>query len=356
MSITFITLNVVIINKIISNHLSELWQLIRWSQSMSQSTYPNEKICCLTSILTQANKFQQLLSKDDVWSACYRNDYLSMIYLADLNKSLQQKKLLFDIGANKGYTIALWLSMWMPEIGVNPRSLYMYLSQVLKIDDCGVCTDCNETISNSVPINNRISTTLEIHAFEPMESTYQALRQVSTWINISTLYIHEIAISNTTGIANMKKCPVGSELCGLLAIDHSTSNEKVFQTSTITLDEFVEQKNIQQKIDLLKIDTEGADPLVLQGAKKLFAKKQIRILIFENHGIGTWKTTSLLTVIEFLSKEGFICYMLGKTGLARLTNCWSPAFDIKRWSNVLCVHREEEHVRHFLDQLLITNI
>ncbi|CAF1377641.1 unnamed protein product [Adineta ricciae] len=56
------------------------------------------------------------------------------------------------------------------------------------------------------------------------------------------------------------------------------------------------------------------------------------------------------------SKEGFICYMLGKTGLARLTNCWSTVFEVKSWSNVLCVHREEEHLRRFLDRLLITHI
>ncbi|UJR12601.1 hypothetical protein I4U23_016776 [Adineta vaga] len=323
---------------------------------MSQSNYSNEMICSLTSILTQANKFQEVLSKDNLWSSCYGNDYLSMMYLADLHESPQQNKLFFDIGANKGYTIVSWLSMWMPEKDINPKSLYRYLSQVLKINDCGVCSDCNETILNTVQINNPMDTILKIHAFEPMKSTYQILDQACAWMNLSTLHVHRLAISNTTGTANMKKCPAGGEACGLMTRDDTASNDNIFQTPTMTLDDFVEQKNIQQKIDLLKIDTEGADPLVLQGAKKLFSKKQIRLLIFENHGVGTWKTTSLLTVIEFLSKEGFICYMLGKTGLARLTNCWSPVFEIKRWSNVLCVHREEKHLRLFLDRLLITHI
>jgi hypothetical protein len=123
----------------------------------------------------------------------------------------------------------------------------------------------------------------------------------------------------------------------------------------MTLDDFVEQKQIKQKIDLLKIDTEGADPLVLQGANKLLSQEKIRILIFENHGIGAWKTTSLLRVIESLSNKGFICYMLGKTGMARLTDCWSSVYDVKYWSNVLCVHRREKRLRCLLNQLLIIN-
>ncbi|CAF1377655.1 unnamed protein product [Adineta ricciae] len=312
---------------------------------MSQSNYSNKMICSLTSILTQANKFHEVLSKDDLWSSCYGNDYLSMLYLADLHNPWLQNKLFFDIDANKGYTIASWLSIWMPEKNVDPKSLYKYLSHILKINDCGVCSDCNETILNTVQINNPTYKRLTIHAFEPMKSTYEILDQVRTWMNLSTLYVHQLAISNSTGTANMKKCPAGGEVCGLITNDDTARNDKVFQTPTVTLDDFIEQKKIQQKIDLLKIDTEGAHPLALQGAKKLFSRKQIiRLLIFENHGISTWKTTSLLTVIDFLGKEGFICYMLGKTGLARLTNCWSPVFEVKSWSNVLCVHREEEHL------------
>jgi hypothetical protein len=133
-------------------------------------------------------------------------------------------------------------------------------------------------------------------------------------------------------------------------------NERPFKTKTITLDDFVEQNKIKQQIDLLKIDTEGADPLVLQGAKKLFSQEQIRMIIFENHRVGAWETTSLLEVIESLNSYGLTCYMIGKTGIARLTNCWSPLFDVKKWSNILCVHRREERLQRFLEQLCIVHI
>jgi hypothetical protein len=124
----------------------------------------------------------------------------------------------------------------------------------------------------------------------------------------------------------------------------------------MTLDDLVEKKKIKQKIDLLKIDTEGADPLALQGANKLLSGGQIRMLIFENHNIGAWQHTSLLNVIESLNNKSFICNLIGKTGMVRLTDCWSPVYDFRSWSNVLCVHRHEKHLQYFIDQLFIINM
>jgi FkbM family methyltransferase len=331
-----------------------------WSRKVLQSflsqSYQDNWKCSENDVLTQANTFQRLLAKVPDWSSCYGNAYLAKLYLADLNVPDRQNKLFFDVGANKGYSIASWVSTWMPETGVSPKTLHHYLSHVLKIGDCGVCSDCTEEMHNNLKSKDLLRTTLEIHAFEPMKSTYQALLQVHTWMNVSTLHIYQLAISNTTGTANLSKCSVGGEGCGLMSVGRDIPNEAVFSSQTITLDDFVEQKKIRQKIDLLKIDAEGADPLVLQGAKKLFSQENVRMLIFENHGIGAWKTTSLLSVIESLNREGFICHMLGKTGMARITDCWSPVFDVRQWSNVLCVHRREKRLRRSLNQLLISNI
>jgi FkbM family methyltransferase len=355
MCIVFIILNVGVIDKVNLDESIPMGGLKVLQSFLSQGYQDNWK-CSENDVLSQAKTFQHLWSKNHYWSACYANDYITKLYLADLNVPDRQNKLFFDVGANKGYTIASWLATWMPEKGVSPKSLYYYLSHVLKIKDCGVCSDCTEEMHSNLQRNDLLRTTLEIHAFEPMESTYQALLQVHTWMNVSTLHFHQLAISNITGTAKMSKCPVGGEACGLMSVGRAVPNEAVFSSLTITLDDFVEQKKIRQKIDLLKIDAEGADPLVLQGAKKLFSQEKVRMLLFENHGIGAWTTTSLLSVIESLNSKGFICHMLGKTGMARITDCWSPVFDVRHWSNVLCVHRREKRLRSLLNQLLIYNL
>jgi FkbM family methyltransferase len=49
----------------------------------------------------------------------------------------------------------------------------------------------------------------------------------------------------------------------------------------ITLDEFAAKHHLS-KIDILKIDTEGYEPFVFQGAKRLLREHRIRLFIFEH--------------------------------------------------------------------------
>ncbi len=53
-----------------------------------------------------------------------------------------------------------------------------------------------------------------------------------------------------------------------------------------TLDDFTNQNHLP-KIDLLKTDTEGYEPLVFRGAKQLLQEHRIRLFIFE-HLIGNY--------------------------------------------------------------------
>jgi hypothetical protein len=85
----------------------------------------------------------------------------------------------------------------------------------LKINDCGTCLDCREKNLTNLKSDNDLDTIIEIHAFEPIESNYEALLQVRTHFNISTLYIYQLAISNTNGTAEVLRCRAGQERCGL---------------------------------------------------------------------------------------------------------------------------------------------
>lgn len=51
-----------------------------------------------------------------------------------------------------------------------------------------------------------------------------------------------------------------------------------------------------QRLFMLKIDTEGFDVLVLQGARKALAAHKIDIVLFEYHGIGLWGTSPAFTL------------------------------------------------------------
>lgn len=94
----------------------------------------------------------------------------------------------------------------------------------------------------------------------------------------------------------------------------------------------------------------------------------MRLLNFEYHGIGVWpeiglaKVTSYvfvccctrvrahvpvvivlthLQVIAMLDDLEYDCFFQGQGRLFRLTGCFTPQWDIKTWSNVVCTRRRD---------------
>ncbi|CAF3538156.1 unnamed protein product [Rotaria socialis] len=291
---------------------------------------PYTKFCTQTEADLQGEKYNQLRKESIFWSACYSDAYLAKFYLADLNMFAHRKMLFFDVGANKGYTIAKGLSLWMPHLGINGIILGEFLRQKLKLKDCGICNECIEAGFINFKRDERVHTAIEIHAFEPQPSTYQVLTKMKRWMNSSFLHIHKVALSNQSEIRALRKCPAEFEQCAL----PTTSN--------------LNERNTYQKIE-----TEGFDPLVIQGAENILNRHQVRLFLFEYHGIHMWRTTTLYHVINDLGHKGYLCYRIGQTGIFRLTGCWSSSFEIKRWSNVLCISRHEPRLISFVEELLI---
>ena len=87
---------------------------------------------------------------------------------------------------------------------------------------------------------------------------------------------------------------------------------------------------------LLKVDTEGFDPLVLSGARGLLSRGVPDLLLFEYHGKGAWLDTSLRVVALDLAASGYACYFDGDPVLTRVTGCWHDALEVRDWSNVVC--------------------
>jgi len=59
-----------------------------------------------------------------------------------------------------------------------------------------------------------------------------------------------------------------------------TSNTQTLQVHATTLDEFCRERGIE-RVDLLKIDTEGSDLSVLQGAQRLLSERAVRFVHVE---------------------------------------------------------------------------
>lgn len=120
-----------------------------------------------------------------------------------------------------------------------------------------------------------------IFAFEPAADTYKIL--LNSVENIPRIKTYDFAlgaeISTKTLYSYGENSPLNSLISESPVMSSSMSN-KSYTISVNTLDNFCEWQNIN-KIDLLKIDTEGFDFEVIKGASRLINNGCIKFIYFE---------------------------------------------------------------------------
>ncbi|GAQ81565.1 hypothetical protein KFL_000840080 [Klebsormidium nitens] len=306
----------------------------------------------------QAATWRALLDSQEVSVNC-----ADSVYLGFVREFLQeQAPVLINVGANKGYGIMQWLIAFDGSFGFSLKDAYTMYESRFKGQPrlCGVCQDCEEVPrSLSLLSHSGVNSTATlirkpvIYAFEPAVNNSLVLKALKDMIQYPSVEIIRAAASNVTGKMYFTNCAAGQETCRLVA----GAGKGTTVIDATTIDRFLQTRNIQ-KVDILKIDAEGYDPLVLQGAQSALALHKIRVLEFEYHEIeqwGAWRrgSSSLEEVTAWLDDLGYDCYLesamnkVTKTGatlqfdLVRLTGCWDSRLEIRKWSNVACVLREE---------------
>lgn len=114
-------------------------------------------------------------------------------------------------------------------------------------------------------------------AFEPNPHQYSFIKELFTEIEI-----HNVALSSSTGEATFQWCVSSPALSGL-ARRECTQKEKVEELTvrTVLLDDMIPE---DVHIDLIKVDVEGAEYQVFQGAVRTMARCR-PVVVFE-HGLG----------------------------------------------------------------------
>lgn len=164
-----------------------------------------------------------------------------------LKKNMNEKPIIFDVGANYGQSISRFLNLFD-----NP----------------------------------------EIHSFEPLEKEFAFLRKKFQRKNI---YLNNLALGDKEEVkefyvatksdsSSFYKINKNTEWIKTRSLENNTSiDEYVKKTENVkvtTLDQYVKLKNIEY-IDLLKVDTECHEDNVLIGAKNLLENKKIKAIQIE---------------------------------------------------------------------------
>jgi FkbM family methyltransferase len=120
---------------------------------------------------------------------------------------------------------------------------------------------------------------MRVYAFEPTPSTYEILKRNIFLNNLNDrVKTFQFALADKKGTAVLKY-PKSGENDGLACIGNPLRFKEwvEFEVPVSTVDDFVREQGIE-KVDLIKVDTEGCELLVLKGAEELIKKCHPNIL------------------------------------------------------------------------------
>ncbi|MCW3105601.1 MAG: methyltransferase [Segetibacter sp.] len=147
----------------------------------------------------------------------------------------------------------------------------------------------------------------KVYAFEPSPYTFAVLNKV---INLNKQYgeivAYPFAISDKEGEINFNIVPGSASVANTMA---SMENTVPIKVKMISVDAFRKANNL--RIDFLKIDAEGAEYLVLYGAKETFMEDRPKAHL----GLHPWQIkamgTSLEKIWDLLALYQLMIYLAG---------------------------------------------
>lgn len=150
---------------------------------------------------------------------------------------------------------------------------------------------------------------VKIFGFEPNPNECDKFQRNVDINRYSQIQVAQLAISDSTGVCPMAIPSIGMGVFGHLLTEKSTVNslDEIMEVKTADLDSWCKMYGIEQ-VDIVKIDVEGHELAVLQGAENLLNCQAIGCILMEV-GQGQWREAiEKLRVcgysIDFVSDDG----------------------------------------------------
>ncbi|MCY4644624.1 MAG: FkbM family methyltransferase [Bacteriovoracales bacterium] len=153
---------------------------------------------------------------------------------------------------------------------VYEKRIFEVISQILEEGDN--CIDCGAHVGYwTLVFSHFVGKTGHVFSFEPDEENFRPLaRNVKSLNNIS---ITNVALFNKNGVGTLYQNPK-NEGGGSLFNDVKKDNYPQLEIKTLKLDDF--DKLPSKKIKLIKIDAEGSEIDILDGARKVMENEALR--------------------------------------------------------------------------------
>jgi len=177
---------------------------------------------------------------------------------------------------------------------------------------------------------------LRLYSFEPNPNTFDLLNKE---VDSQNAKCYNFGFGSEQGTLplffdknNSTSVQATSDIAILQEIAKTPAIEQV-DIKIVTLDEFCETEKINH-IDFIKIDTEGFELEVLQGARKLLNDNRISMIQFEFNEVNIIKRRFLKDFNDLLPNYAF--YRVTSKGMVELKK-WEPKQEIFQFQNILAV-------------------
>lgn len=141
-----------------------------------------------------------------------------------------------------------------------------------------------------------------IYCFEIVSETRYRLR--ANLATTKSLIVQDFGLADHEGMERVKFYPTHSELSALYDFPHS--ERALWKDEPVkTGDTFVKEQGLS-RIDLLKVDVEGAELLVIRGFEHTLKRRSIAMIQFEYGYASILSRNLLIDFYEYLTPLGFV--------------------------------------------------
>ena len=155
----------------------------------------------------------------------------------------------------------------------------------------------------------RVGSSGRVIALEPDPETFGFLKRTIQYNGFQNVELHQMAASAQAGTVPLFRNPDNR---GDSRLYRDPMLKDSVDVTTVALDELLAQKGIQH-VDVIKIDVQGAEGLVLAGARKILRRSPRLTLMMEFWPYGLKQTRQdAKTILEQLHADGFSLFEMTK--------------------------------------------
>lgn len=138
-------------------------------------------------------------------------------------------------------------------------------------------------------------------AYEPTPEVYTRLRENIELNGLQNVTLMNAAVAEKAGTLTFHQSPDDPEANSIFG------EGECIQVQAVALDDDLSRRDIRQ-VDLLKIDAEGAEPLVLAGAAKLLSSEHPPVMVIEVNPYCLRNAgSSAEALLELIKSSGYRC-------------------------------------------------